>query len=161
MPLSNHLTRFVDLFYVAPFHKMLPRQTFRYIVCGGLNFVLTILCYHITFYFIFAGRNTDIGFMVFSPQIASLAISLPVNFFTGFWLQSRISFKRSPLKKRVQFFRYLMTAVVALLITTALTKVFTYIIPQFPTLAQIIIYCMTAVFSFISQKHFTFRGAEK
>jgi putative flippase GtrA len=130
-------------------------------VCGGINFVVTILCYHIAFYYIFADKNFDIVFMVLSPHVASLAISLPVNFFLGFWLQSTISFKRSPLKKHIQLVRYFMTAMLALLITTLLTKVFTYIIPDFPTLAQVIIYCISAVFSFVAQKYFTFKGAEK
>ncbi len=160
MPLSNLLTKFVDCFYIKPFHKI-PKQTFRYIVCGGMNFVVTILCYHIAFYYIFADNNFDIGFMVLSPHVASLAISLPVNFGVGFWLQSRISFKRSPLKRHVQFARYFITGMTALLITTLLTKAFTYVIPDFPTLSQMIIYCITAVFSFVCQKYFTFRGAEK
>lgn len=160
MPLSNLLTTFVDRFYVKPFRKI-PKQTFRYIACGGINFVVTILCYHIAFYRIFADKNFDIGFMVLSPHIASLAISLPVNFFVGFWLQSHISFKHSPLKKYIQLARYFMTAMGALFITTLLTKAFSYIMPEFPTVAQIIIYCISAVFSFVAQKYFTFRGAEK
>jgi putative flippase GtrA len=158
--ITNFLTRFVDCLYIKPFHKI-PKQTFRYVVCGGINFVVTILCYHIAFYYIFADRNFDIGFMVLSPHVASLAISLPVNMAVGFWLQSTISFRRSPLRKRIQFARYVMTGMTALLMTTLLTKLFTYIMPEFPTLAQIIIYCITAVFSFVAQKYFTFRGAEK
>lgn len=160
MPLSNSITKLVDCFYIKPFHRI-PKQTFRYIVCGGINFVITILCYHTAFYAIFAEQDFDIGFMVLSPQVASLFISLPVNFLVGFWLQSKISFKRSPLKKHIQFIRYLMTGMVALLLTTVLTKVFKYIMPDYPTLAQIVIYCISAVFSFVSQKYFTFRGAEK
>ncbi|MDR2890122.1 MAG: GtrA family protein [Alistipes sp.] len=160
MPLSNSITKLVDFFYLKPFRRI-PKQTFRYIACGGMNFAITTLCYHVSFYYIFAEANVDIWFMVLSPYIASLGISMPVNFLTGFWLQSRVSFKRSPLKRRVQLFRYFATAVVALLITTLLTKVFSHIMPSFPTLASAIIYCITAIFSFVSQKYFTFRGAEK
>lgn len=167
MALTNSLTNLVDWFYIKPFHRLIPKQTFRYIVCGGINFALTILCYALAYYLVFTCEILDLGFSIgdfrvaISRHVAALGISLPINFLTGFWLQKNITFKRSPLKAYVQFLRYFLTAMGALLITYYLTKVFAGIMPDFPTVAQVIIYCVTAVFSFVMQKFFTFKGAEK
>jgi putative flippase GtrA len=179
MTITNHLTKFVDWFYIKPFHSWIPIQTFRYIVCGGINFALTMIVYAIAYNYIFAGLTpldpaaleASMGCPVPSyfikdgvvslTHFAALGISLPVNCLVGFWLQKNISFKRSPLKRHVQFLRYFLTAIVALVITIVLTGVFVDLCGIWPTPAQMIIYCITAVFSFVMQKFFTFRGAAK
>jgi putative flippase GtrA len=126
-----------------------------------MNFVVTILCYAVAYNFIFAKQNFDLGFVVISPHVAALGISLPVNFSVGFWLQRNISFRLSPLRGRVQLFRYFTTALAGLAVTYVLTKLFVDVCRIYPTIAQIIIYCISAIFSFAAQKHFTFRGAER
>ena len=37
MRLSELIIRFIDWFYRRPVSAVLPRQTFRYAVCGGAN----------------------------------------------------------------------------------------------------------------------------
>lgn len=168
MTFAQRLTAFIDRFYVKPLRAIMPKQTFRYIACGGLNFAVTIVAYFIAYNFVFAKQNFDLlgflglpGVVVISPHVAALGISLPINFLVGFWLQRSISFRRSPLKGRVQLFRYFATALGGLLITYVLTKLFVDVCHIYPTVAQVIIYCISAVFSFVAQKHYTFRGAEK
>ena len=39
MRISELIIRFIDWFYRKPVAAILPRQTFRYIVCGGANVV--------------------------------------------------------------------------------------------------------------------------
>ena len=39
MRLSELIIRLIDWFYRKPVAAILPRQTFRYIVCGGANVV--------------------------------------------------------------------------------------------------------------------------
>jgi putative flippase GtrA len=139
----------------------MPRQTFRYLACGGINFAVTIFCYAVAYNFIFAKQNFDLVFVVISPHVAALGISLPINLGVGFWLQRNISFRLSPLRGRVQLFRYFATAVAGLLLTYALTKLFVDVCRIYPTVAQIIIYCISATIGFAAQKHYTFRGAAK
>jgi putative flippase GtrA len=158
--LSNCLTRFIDRFRIGPLRR-LPLQTFRYLACGAINFVVTIFCYAVGYNFIFAKQNFNLGLVVVSPHVAALGVSLPVNFFLGFWLQRNISFQRSPLRGRVQLFRYFATALAALLLNYGLTKLFVDICRIFPTVAQIIIYCLSAILTFVAQKHYAFRGAER
>ena len=39
MRISELIIRFIDWFYRKPVAAILPRQTFRYVVCGGANAV--------------------------------------------------------------------------------------------------------------------------
>jgi putative flippase GtrA len=153
----------------------MTKQTFRYIACGGINFVVTMLCYAVAYNYVFAGlaplAASKLDFHILESfavdgfidvsHYAALAISLPINCLVGFWLQKSISFKHSPLKRHIQFFRYFFTAIVALAMTIGLTGLFVDVWGVWPTPSQMIIYCITAVFSFVMQKFFTFRGADK
>ncbi len=161
MAIHHTLSRIFDWFYIKPLRKIMPIQVFRYLMCGLVNFVVTIACYAVAYNFIFAKQDLDLGFVTISPHIAALGISLPVNFLLGFWLQRNISFKKSPLKGRVQFVRHISVAMVALVLTYLLTKLFVDVCHIYPTAAQIIIYLITAVVSYTGQKYFTFRGAQK
>lgn len=159
------ISRLCDLFYIAPVRRLVSRQVFCYVFCGGLNFALTIFSYWLAFHFVFLERDLSLGLvpvlgsLVVSPEVAALGISLPVNFLTGFWLQRNVSFRGSPLRGRTQLFRYFLTALGGLLLTYFLTKLLVDVCRVYPTVSQIIIYAFTAVFSFAAQKHFTFRGA--
>jgi putative flippase GtrA len=99
--------------------------------------------------------------MVISPHIAALGIQLPITFLVGFWLQKNISFKSAPLRGTTQLFRYLLTSLVALLLTYVCMKLFVEVCRIYPTTSNIITYMVTALFSFVAQKYYTFRGAEK
>ncbi len=158
---SRYLTRFVDSFYWRPVRSVMPRQTFRYIACGGINWVISTVCFWVAFNFIFAKQHVDLGFLVVASHTAALGISVVVSFLIGFWMQKNISFQGSPLRGRTQLFRYFLSNLVAALITYALEKLFVEVCHIFPTVAFMIIYLTTAVLGFLVQKHFTFRGAGK
>ncbi len=159
--ITSLITRLCDCFYVKPLQYLMSRQVFSYIFCGGINFVVTIFSYWLAFHYVFGERNLDLGFVVISGHVAALGISLPVNFLTGFWLQRSVSFRQSPLRRRTQLFRYFLTAMGGLVTTYFLTKLLVDVCGVYPTVSQIIIYVCTAVFSFLAQKYFTFRGALK
>ncbi len=161
MAVHHHISRCFDWFYIKPFRRIMSIQVFRYLMCGIVNFIVTIGCYSLAYNFIFDKQNVDLGFVTVSPHVAALGISLPVNFLLGFWLQRNISFKKSPLRGHVQLIRHLTIAMIALVITYLFTKLFVDVCHIYPTIAQIIIYCITAVLTFLAQKHFTFRGAQK
>jgi len=160
---TQRLTALIDRLHDVAFHRLVPRQTFRYLVCGGVNFVVTIACYAAAYHVVFGKQNFALpwGLAVVSPHVAAIGLSLPVNILVGFWLQQGVSFRPSPLKGRVQLFRYAVTTAAALAINYALTKLFVEAWGIYPTVAQMIIYCVSAVFSFVVQKHYAFRGAKK
>lgn len=161
MALHQIITKFVDWFYFKPIGKFIPKQTFRYLVCGGFNWIISTVIYDISFNFIFLKKDFDLGFVVISPEVAAFGIALPASFLIGFWMQKNISFKSSPLKSYTQLFRYFLSAMVALLLTYLFTKLFVDVCHIYPTISFTITYLITAVFSFVAQKYYTFKGADK
>jgi putative flippase GtrA len=160
MSLSNKLTSFIDWFYRPPF-TAIPRQTFRYLACGGINWAVTTVCFWIAFNFVFAKRNVDLGSLVVASHTAALGIAVPISFLLGFWMQKNVSFQGSPLRGRVQLFRYFVSGLAAALVTWLLEKLLVEAWHIFPTVAFTIIYLTTALGQFLIQKHYTFRGAAK
>ncbi|MDR2894264.1 MAG: GtrA family protein, partial [Alistipes sp.] len=84
MNFSRRFTETIDWFHRGPL-RAIPIQPFRYIACGGINFVVTIAIYAIAYNLVFAKQNFVLGPLVLSPHVAALGISLPVNFLIGFW----------------------------------------------------------------------------
>jgi putative flippase GtrA len=161
MTIAQRLTSFVDRFHVGPLARLVPRQTFRFLACGGINFVVSTLVHTAVYNFVFAKRNLDLGVVVISPHVASLGVAWVVSFMIGFWMQKNISFRSSPLKDRIQLFRYFVSAVALALLSYGLDKLFVEVWRIFPTVAFMIIYLTTATLGFVLQKHYTFRGATK
>jgi putative flippase GtrA len=161
MSLSRKLTHLIDWFYRKPFTVLMPRQTFRFLACGGINFAVSTLVHLAAYNFVFAKRDLDMGVVVISPHIASLGVAWVVSSMIGFWMQKNISFRSSPLKDRIQLFRYFVSAVALALLSYGLDKLFVEVWRIYPTVAFMIIYLTTATLGFVLQKHYTFRGATK
>ena len=83
MGVAKVITRFIDWLYIAPLRRWVPRETFRYALCGGLNMLLMWVLYYVLYRFVVAGRYLDLGVAVMSPHILTLCIQFPITFFTG------------------------------------------------------------------------------
>lgn len=134
-------------------------QTFRYAACGGGNTVLGLLVYAISYKFIFKEQNLHFGFYAFKPHVAALLLSFCVNFVVGFFLMKYVVFSNSFLKGRVQLFRYLTLFLFNLMLNYILLKVFVERLRIYPILAQVITTCLIVLFSYLMQKHYTFKAA--
>lgn len=150
------VTKFIDIFYF-PFRRFLPLDTYRYAVCGGSNLVFDICLYFIFYHFVFAKQNVDLFFVVLSPHIASLFIVFPITFTTGFLLNRYITFPTSNLPWRIQFFRYFMVGMGALLLSYVSMKILVDLLGFFPTPSRLLTVVVTVVYSYLSQKKFSFR----
>lgn len=150
------VTKFIDIFYF-PFRRFLPLDTYRYAVCGGSNLVFDICLYFIFYHFVFAKQNVDLFFVVLSPHIASLFIVFPITFTTGFLLNRYITFPTSNLPWRIQFFRYFMVGMGALLLSYVSMKILVDLLGFFPTPSRLLTVAVTVVYSYLSQKKFSFR----
>lgn len=159
--LSRLLTRIIDRFYFPFIGRVMPLQTFRYGMCGALNMAFDALLYFIVFHFIFAERDVNLGFVVFSAEMSALAVVFPITFFNGFWLNRYVAFKRSPLRGGTQFFRYMLSVGGSIVLTIAFMKIFLDIFHIWPTPSKILTTIVTVVYSYLMQKYFTFRGADE
>ena len=154
--ISKNIVWFIDLFY-PPFRKLMPEQTFRYAVCGGINTVLGLAIYFISYQYILKKENLDFGFFAFKPHIAALFISFCVNFVIGFMLMKFVVFVDSNLKGRIQLIRYFLAFLFNLLLNYGLLKCFVEIWHWDVLLSQFITTCIVVTISYLSQKHFSFK----
>jgi putative flippase GtrA len=135
----------------------MPIRTFRYAACGGANMMLDIFIYYISYNFILHKQILDLGFIAFKPHIAALWMAFCVSFPVGFLLSKYVVFTTSELRGRVQLFRYILIVAVNLVLNYAFLKTLVEYMGFYPTIARIFTTCIIVTFSFLSQKHFTFK----
>ncbi|MBR2442886.1 MAG: GtrA family protein [Rikenellaceae bacterium] len=158
---AQTITRIIDFFYIKPFSMLMPRQTFRYAVCGGANLVLNWVLYFVVFHFVLQKRNIDLGFYLISSHIATLCIVFVVTFFTGFWLNRNVAFPGSPLRSINQLIRYGLSVAGSFVISYVLMKIFVEGCGFYPTPSNILTSMICVVYSYLASRFFTFRGARK
>ena len=156
MVLQNKIKQVIDYFY-PPFKRLMPIRTFRYAVCGGSNMLLDIFIYYVSYNFILHKQIVALGFIAFKPHIAALWMAFAVSFPIGFLLSKYIVFDNSQLKGGIQLFRYLLIVGVNLILNYVFLKVMVEYMNFYPTIARIFTICIIVTFSFLSQKHFTFK----
>lgn len=160
MRLADRIVRLIDWFYIRPVAALMPRQTFRYAVCGGVTYlVLDPVVYFLIYNFVVAHRYFDLGVVVLSPHIAATLLVFPITFFNGFWLNRNVAFRHSPVRTRTQLFRYLLSIAGSVLLTYAGMKFFVEACGIWPTPAKVTTTLVTTVYSFLAAKYFTFRRA--
>jgi len=152
------LTSLIDIFFPL-FRRLLSLQTYRYMVCGGLNTVTGLLVYYLSFYYIFSQRLVDLGFIAFKPHMAALFLSSAWSFSLGFVLNKYVVFTGSYLRGRVQLFRYLLTFLANLVLNYFLLKIFVEKAGWDPLVSQVLTIVIVVGISYLLQRHFTFRGS--
>lgn len=148
---------FIDFFY-PPFRKMMPVQTFRYAVCGGGNMLLDIFLFYISFNFILQKQILNLGFFSIKPYNAALCMAFCITFPLGFLLNKYIVFNASYLRSHVQLFRYVLIVIINLILNYVILNVSVQYLHFYPTIAKILATVIIVTFSYLSQKHFTFKS---
>jgi putative flippase GtrA len=138
----------------------MPLQTFRYAACGGSNTLLDIFMYAISYNFILHKQDVHLGFVTISAYIFSFIISFGVSFPTGFILMRHVVFPESTLHGRIQLFRYFLLVLICILLNYVFIKLFVEQCHLYPTVAKVLTTIIVVTFSYLTQKHFTFKAAE-
>lgn len=146
----------IDFFY-PPFRRLMPIQTFRYAACGGGNTLLDIFIYFVSYNFILEKEVVHTVFGAISPHIAAFLISFTISFPTGYLLNRFIVFPGSVLKGRVQLFRYFLLVMVCIVLNYVFIKLFVEQFYIYPTVAKILTTIIVISFSYLTQKHYTFK----
>ncbi len=157
--LARTLTALVEWCYLPLFRAWLPRETFRYGVCGGANLVLNWVIYALLYNVIINKQMLSLlgGGIVISPHIAAFLVAFPITFLTGFWLQRNVTFQVAHLPGGTQLFRYLLTVSGSVLLNYLLLKLFVEVLSIYPTPSQMLTSLVTIAYSYVAQKYFTFR----
>lgn len=151
----------IDLFYIPPIRKYISREQFRYVSCGGGNYiVLDTLLYYLIYHYVVAGRYINIGITTLSPHVAALAIVFPITFFTGFLLNRYVVFESTANKMKFQIVRYAITVVGSILLNYIIIKVLVEYVGLWATPSKVICSVITAIYSFFMARNFTFRGVK-
>lgn len=148
----------IDFFY-PPFKRIMNLQTFRYAAAGGGNTLLGFVVYYISFHYILKEHTLYFSFYAFKAHVAALLISFIVTFPVGFFLSKYVVFSDSTMKGRVQIFRYLMICLFNLALNYILLKILVERFHIYPVLAQIITTAVVIIFSYLAQRHFSFRAS--
>jgi putative flippase GtrA len=150
----------IDFFY-PPFRLFMPQQTFRYAACGGFNTVLDILLFFISYNFIFDKQVVHFSVFALKPHIAAFLTAFSVTFPLGFYFSRYVVFTESNIRGRVQLFRYFLLVLICLCLNYFFLKLFVEHFNLYPTFAKVLTTGLVVTFSFLSQKHFTFRTVER
>jgi putative flippase GtrA len=157
--LKYYIESILDFTYPF-FRRFFDKTTFRYAACGGVNTLFDIFLFFINYNIVFKKENLDLSFIVISPHIASFLFAFLISFPTGFFLMRYVVFQESTLKGRIQFFRYFVTVMVAVLLNYVFLKVLVEKIGLFPTVAKVITTFFVVAFSYISQRNFSFSNSQ-
>lgn len=146
-----------DFFY-PPFTKLMPKHTFRYLACGSTNTLLDIVIYYVAYHYLLKGEEVNLfGLVNISPHIMAFICGFSITFPISFILSKYIVFPESELKGRIQFFRYAVLVAIMISMNYFLLKLFVEVLHFYPTIAKIVTTVIVAVFSYISQKNFSFK----
>lgn len=132
-------------------------EFFRYGVTGVANMVFDWVVYFSFYHFVLQKQMLHLGIVTLSSHIAALMFTFPITFMSGFLLQKYVTFTASDLKGRIQLFRYGMVVAANLLLNYLGLKLFVDVFNLFATPSKMMITIITTLFSYFSQKKYTFR----
>ena len=135
----------------------MPINTFRYAACGGANVALDISLFFVLYNFVFKKQVVQLGFIAFQPHIAAFLFSFLITFPVGFLLSKYVVWTDSNIKGHVQLFRYFLIVLMNVLLNYIFIKLFVEYLHVYPTIAKLITTVIVIIFSYLSQKHYTFK----
>ncbi len=148
----------VDLFYPL-FRKVMPLQTFRYAACGGFNTMLDITLFFISYNYILDKHPIYLPFLTIGPHIAAFLIGFTVTFPIGFYLSRYVVFQQTSVAKKEQLGKYFMVVFGCLLLNYGFLKLFVDVFGWYPTPSKLVTTVFVVIFSYLSQKNYTFKEA--
>lgn len=150
------LLKIIDFFYPLA-SKWLSIATFRYLATGGTTACISILGYFIIYNYILQQQDIKLGKYLITAHTLSLIINSVLTFLTGFVLNKYLVFTTSTLKGRIQLFRYGTIFTINILLNFAFLKILVEGLHFYPSIANAIITIVLGLFSYFSQKYFSFK----
>lgn len=153
---GKYIGDIIDFFY-PPFKRFFSRQFFRYGVSGAANLVFDWMLYFVIYNYVIQKQFISLGFVTVSPHISALLITFPITLLSGFLLQKYVTFTASQLRGKDQLVRYMAVVGVNLLINYLGLKLLVEVLNFYPTPSKMVVTVICTVFSYFSQKKFTFK----
>ncbi len=136
----------------------MPLQTFRYAACGGGNTLLDITIFVIVNDLILHQQPFHINsHLVISPYIAAFLVSFCFTFPIGFYLSRYVVFQGSTSAKKEQLVKYFGVVMFCLVLNYGFMKFFVEVVRWDAKFAKVVTTFFLIIFSYFSQKYFTFK----
>ncbi len=152
---GKQIIKIIDFFY-PPFRRFFNVQFFRYGATGAANLVFDWILYFLIFHFVIQKQMLHLGIVTLSSHIATFVIKFPITLTTGFLLQKYVTFNESTNKGRQQLVRYYFIAIINIGLNYLGLKLFVDLLYFFPSIANAVVSILVTIFSYYSQKKFTF-----
>lgn len=139
------------------FFKFIPRQSFLYMACGGLNLIFDMMVFYISYHYIFKAQNFKMPFFTFSPHIASFLLAFCCSTPTGFFLSRYVVWTNSTVKAKRQAVNYFSIVVLCIFLNVVFLKLFVEIFHFYPLPAKIITSVIVVAVSYVLQRYYAFK----
>ncbi len=147
----------IDIFY-PPFKKIMPIQTFRYAACGGANTLLDICLFVICNEWVLHKLPLHIASNIYvSSYIASFLFSFCFSFPIGFYLNRYVVFPIANSEAKEQLVKYFVVVMFCLVLNYGFMKFFVEFFKWNANFSKVITTVFVVLFSYLAQKHFTFK----
>ncbi len=156
--IAGLITRLIEAFYFKPLHRVIPRHTFRYGVCGVMNsIVLDTIFYYLIYHYIVGEQVVHLGPVAISAHVAAMIVVFPITFFIGFWLNRNVAFKATRERSGRQITRYALTVAISIALSYLSLKLLVETLHIWATPAKTLSSIIVAVYSYLAARFFTFR----
>lgn len=157
--LSGFILSVIDFFYPW-FKKLMPLQTFRYAACGGFNTSLDITIYIVVQKFLLYEQPINVYGQIVSAHIAAFLIGFLITFPIGFYLSRYVVFQETSVRKTVQLIKYFFVVLFCIILNYGFLKLFVEVCGWDAVISKLVTTVFVVLFSYFSQKYFTFKGEE-
>lgn len=148
----------VDWFYPF-FRRFMPQQTYRYAACGGFNTVLDILLFFVGYNYVFHKEPIPVyGSIIITPHIAAFLFAFLFTFPIGFYLSRYVVWQQTDTGKREQLMKYFIVVFGCIGLNYMFLKILVEFFGWYPTPAKILTTVFVVMFSYLSQKNYTFKA---
>ncbi len=142
--------------------KLINNKVIRYFFSAGIATGVDVAVYFLSFNFLFS--KADLQFtneITISAATASLVISYTCGLITNFLITKYLVFTESDLKGVHQLMRYVLVALLILLLNYLFMSFLIKVLEWYPTIARIVSALTIGLLSFIIHKVYSFRGPGK
>lgn len=152
------ISALLDMLYIKGLERYVTRETVRYVGCGVMNYiVLDAIIYYTIYHYIIRLNYIYLGSMVISPHVASLIITFPITFFTGFWLNRYVAFQSTERRVEGQLFRYALSVGGSIVLSYVSLKLLVESFGVWATPAKVMSSIITSLYSYLMARFYTFR----
>lgn len=142
--------------------KLFQNKIIRYFFSAGIATGVDVSVYFIAFNFIYQKQDVHLfQLIILSAPTASLAMSYTCGLITNFLITKYLVFTESDLKGVHQLARYILVALLILVLNYFMMSFLIKVLEWYPTIARIVSAVSVGMISFVIHKFYSFKVSKK